>query len=53
MKIAFVCDWLTGMQGGKRCLKAACELWPQAVTCQKIITRTTAAKIKVDIEQKI
>ena len=22
MKIAFVCDWLTGMRGGEKCLKA-------------------------------
>lgn len=30
MRIAFVCDWLTGMRGGERCLKAACELYPDA-----------------------
>ena len=30
MKIAFVCDWLTGMRGGERCLEAACELYPDA-----------------------
>jgi len=30
MRTAFVCDWLTGMRGGERCLEAACELWPDA-----------------------
>ena len=30
MKIAFVCDWLTGMRGGERCLEAVCELYPDA-----------------------
>lgn len=30
MKIAFVCDWLTGMRGGEKCLKALCELYPEA-----------------------
>ncbi len=30
MKTAFVCDWLTGMRGGERCLEAVCELFPQA-----------------------
>lgn len=30
MKIAIVCDWLTGMRGGERCLEVACELYPGA-----------------------
>ncbi len=30
MKIALVCDWLTGMRGGERCLEAVCELYPDA-----------------------
>ena len=30
MKIAFICDWLTGMRGGERCLEAMCELYPNA-----------------------
>jgi glycosyltransferase involved in cell wall biosynthesis len=30
MKIAFVCDWLTGMRGGEKCLKAMCQVYPQA-----------------------
>ncbi len=30
MKIAFVCDWLTGMRGGEKVLEAACEIFPQA-----------------------
>jgi glycosyltransferase involved in cell wall biosynthesis len=30
MKVAFVCDWLTGMRGGEKCLEAACELYPDA-----------------------
>ena len=30
MKIAFVCDWLTGMRGDERCLEATCELYPDA-----------------------
>jgi len=30
MEIAFVCDWLTGMRGGEKCLKAICELYPEA-----------------------
>jgi glycosyltransferase involved in cell wall biosynthesis len=30
MKIAFVCDWLTGMRGGERCLDVLCELYPEA-----------------------
>jgi len=29
-KIAFVCDWLTGMRGGEKCLKAMCEVYPNA-----------------------
>lgn len=28
MKIAFICDWLTGMRGGERCFEAVCELYP-------------------------
>lgn len=27
MKIALICDWLTGMRGGERCLEAICELY--------------------------
>jgi glycosyltransferase involved in cell wall biosynthesis len=30
MKMALVCDWLTGMRGGERCLEAVCELYPNA-----------------------
>ncbi len=30
MKTALVCDWLTGMRGGERCLDAACQLFPEA-----------------------
>ncbi len=30
MKIAIICDWLTGMRGGERCLEAACELYQYA-----------------------
>jgi glycosyltransferase involved in cell wall biosynthesis len=30
VKIALVCDWLTGMRGGERCLEAACEIYPDA-----------------------
>ena len=30
MNIVFVCDWLTAMRGGERCLEAACELYPNA-----------------------
>ncbi|MBN2138016.1 MAG: glycosyltransferase [Sedimentisphaerales bacterium] len=30
MRIALVCDWLTGMRGGERCLEAVCELYPKA-----------------------
>lgn len=30
MKIAFVCDWLTGMRGGELCLEAVCEIYPDA-----------------------
>ena len=30
MKTALVCDWLTGMRGGERCLDAVCQLFPQA-----------------------
>lgn len=30
MRIALVCDWLTGMRGGERCLEAVCELYPEA-----------------------
>jgi len=29
-KIALVCDWLTGMRGGEKCLKAICEVFPGA-----------------------
>ena len=30
MKIAFVCDWLTGMRGGEKCLQAVCDPYPHA-----------------------
>lgn len=30
MKIGLVCDWLTGMRGGERCLEAVCELYTDA-----------------------
>ena len=30
MKMALVCDWLTGMRGGERCLEAICELYGDA-----------------------
>ncbi len=30
MKIALICDWLTGMRGGERCLGVVCELYPDA-----------------------
>jgi glycosyltransferase involved in cell wall biosynthesis len=30
IRIAIVCDWLTGMRGGERCLEAACQLYPEA-----------------------
>ena len=29
-KIAFVCDWLTGMRGGEKCLLSMCNLYPDA-----------------------
>ncbi|MFZ0035222.1 MAG: glycosyltransferase [Sedimentisphaerales bacterium] len=29
-KIAFICDWLTAMRGGERCLEAMCEIYPDA-----------------------
>jgi glycosyltransferase involved in cell wall biosynthesis len=30
VKTALVCDWLTAMRGGERCLEAVCELYPDA-----------------------
>lgn len=30
MKTALICDWLTGMRGGERCLEVVCELYPDA-----------------------
>lgn len=30
LEVALVCDWLTGMRGGERCLEAICELYPDA-----------------------
>jgi len=30
MKVAFICDWLTGMRGGEKCLQALCEVYPDA-----------------------
>jgi len=30
LKIALVCDWLTGMRGGERCLESVCEIYPDA-----------------------
>ncbi len=30
VKIAFICDWLTAMRGGERCLEAICEIYPDA-----------------------
>lgn len=29
-KMAFICDWLTGMRGGERCLEAVCKTYPNA-----------------------
>jgi len=29
-KMAFICDWLTAMRGGERCLEAICEVYPDA-----------------------
>ncbi|MDD5063407.1 MAG: glycosyltransferase [Phycisphaerae bacterium] len=29
-KIALVCDWLTAMRGGERCLDAICEIYPDS-----------------------
>lgn len=29
-KIAIICDWLTAMRGGERCLEAICEVYPDA-----------------------
>jgi rhamnosyltransferase len=29
-KIAFICDWLTAMRGGERCLEAMCEIYQDA-----------------------
>jgi glycosyltransferase involved in cell wall biosynthesis len=29
-KMAFVCDWLTAMRGGERCLDAICGIYPDA-----------------------
>ncbi len=29
-KIAFICDWLTAMRGGERCLEAICDVYPDA-----------------------
>ena len=29
-KMAFICDWLTAMRGGERCLEAICEIYPDA-----------------------
>ena len=28
VKLAFICDWLTAMRGGERCLEAICEIYP-------------------------
>jgi len=30
LKLAIVCDWLTGMRGGERCLESVCQLYPKA-----------------------
>ena len=30
MKLAIVCDWLTGMRGGERCLEVLCDIYPAA-----------------------
>ncbi len=29
-RMAFICDWLTAMRGGERCLEAICEIYPDA-----------------------
>jgi glycosyltransferase involved in cell wall biosynthesis len=29
-KMAFICDWLTAMRGGERCLEAICDIYPDA-----------------------
>ena len=29
-KMALICDWLTAMRGGERCLEAICEIYPHA-----------------------
>ena len=30
MKIACICDWLTSMRGGEKCLQAFCQMYPHA-----------------------
>lgn len=30
LRIALICDWLTAMRGGERCLDAMCEIYPDA-----------------------
>ena len=29
-RIALICDWLTAMRGGERCLEAICDIYPDA-----------------------
>lgn len=30
VRLAIVCDWLTGMRGGERCVEAICQAYPNA-----------------------
>ncbi len=59
MKLAIVCDWLTGMRGGERCLDAVCEIYPQADIFtlvhikNAISSRIESHKIKTSFIQKL
>ena len=45
MRIALICDWLTGMRGGERCLEAVCELYPDADIFTLVYFPGTASEI--------
>jgi len=59
VKTALICDWLTGMRGGERCLEALCELYPEAdiftlVHLPGSVSRTIAShKIHTSYIQKL
>ncbi len=45
MRVALICDWLTAMRGGERCLQAICEIYPGADIFALVHHRGSVSKI--------